>query len=186
MPDRSSFDALRESRIVAFSAGTILLVAGIVLLVWPDRTLTVVARLVGLLVAVAGVAQILEAVSVRQAGTHWGVLLLRGILNLATGALLLFWPGITITVLVWLAGLNFIITGILGLVATRSVPRGVNRSVLLGQSAIAIIFGLVLVVWPDATVAVVAFVAGIGLALLGLSLLYTGFRLARPARAAQA
>jgi uncharacterized membrane protein HdeD (DUF308 family) len=183
MPDRSSLDTVRESRILAFSAGTILLVAGVILLFWPDRTITVVARLVGLLIAVAGIAEILEAISVRHEGTHWGLLLLRGILNLATGVVLIGWPGITLTVLVWLAGLNFIITGILGLIASRSIARDLDRSSLIGQSVIAIVFGLVLVVWPDATLAVVALIAGIGLALLGISLLYTGFQLARPARA---
>src|SRR3954451_13303823 len=183
MADGSSLDSFRESRVLASSTGTILVLAGIVLLVWPDRTLTVVARLVGLLIAVAGIAEILEALSVRREGTHWGLLLLRGILNLATGVLLIFWPGITLTVLVWLAGLNFIITGIVGLIAARSIPRDLDRSSLTGQSIIAIVFGIVLVAWPDATVAVVAFVAGIGLALLGASLLYTGFQLARPSRA---
>ena len=183
MPDRTTLDTLRESRLLAFTSGTLLLVAGIVLLFWPDRTLTVVARFVGLLIAVSGIAEILEALSVRGRGTGWGLLLLRGLLNLATGVLLLVWPGITLTVLVWLAGINFIVTGLLGLLAYRSLPAELDRSTLVGRSIVAIVFGVVLVAWPDSTLTVVAFVAGLGLALLGLLLLFSGFKLARLSRA---
>jgi len=57
--DRSSLDVLRGSRVVAYTLGAITLVAGLVLLFWPDRTVTVVARLTGILLIIVGVRDFL-------------------------------------------------------------------------------------------------------------------------------
>lgn len=48
--DRSSLDVLRGFRILAYSIGAITFVAGLVLLIWPSATLSVVGYLVAALV----------------------------------------------------------------------------------------------------------------------------------------
>ena len=108
-------EVLRGSRIVAYTLGAITLVAGLVLLFWPDRTITVVARLTGILLIVVGVGDLLETFRNHRQGSYWGLLALRGVINVGFGAALLFWPGVTISVVVWLFGLDLVLTGVLGL-----------------------------------------------------------------------
>jgi uncharacterized membrane protein HdeD (DUF308 family) len=176
--DRSTLDALRSSKVVAYSLGAITLGAGLVLLFWPDRTITVVARLAGLLVALVGTADVIETVRNHRSGSYWGLLLVRGLLNLAFGLALLFWPSITVTVMVWLFGLDLVLTGILGLVVFRRMPDDF-RAPTRNRSIATIVFGLVVLIWPSATLTVVAFLVAALLVVFGLILLWSGWILGK-------
>jgi len=181
--DRSTIDLLRSSRIMAWAVGLLSLAAGIVLIAWPDRTVLVVARLVGVLFAVTGLGQCLEALTSHRRGSYWGLLLLRGVVNLGFGLALVFWPGVTVTVAVWLLGINLIVTGVLGLAAGTQVPKELGRSSFFLHGAVALVFGLIIVIWPDVSAGVLtgglAILVGIGLVLLGLVFLATAYQLGR-------
>jgi uncharacterized membrane protein HdeD (DUF308 family) len=176
--DRSTLDVLRGSRILAYSLGLITLLAGLVLLFWPDRTITVVARLTGVLLIVVGLADLLETFRNHRSGSYWGLLALRGVINLGFGLALLFWPSVTISVVVWLFGLDLVLTGLLGLVIRGRMPTE-YRSAMLTRSILTIVFGLAIMIWPDATVSVVAVVVAALLILFGLVLLWTGWTLGK-------
>lgn len=178
------FALLRTSRALALVGGLIALGAGIVVLAWPDRTITVIARVVGIFLILGGLAQIIDALMTRKAGTYWGFVLLRGVLDLAIGVVAVVWPDITIWVLVVLIGLELIIGGFISLVISMRVPKELEaRSRYLWRGILSIIGGLVVIVWPDATVLVVAVVLGIYLVIFGLVLLYTGYQLGKIDRA---
>lgn len=179
MDDRSTMDLLRGSRVAAYTIGALSLIAGIVLLVWPDRTITVVARLVGILVLVVGVAGAAEAITTHRKGSYWGLYLVRGIIDIAFGALLLFWPSITVTVAVWLLGLDLVITGIIGFIMAFQIPKELGRSVVLVRSVIGIVLGVVIMAWPSATLSVLAFLAAAAFILVGLVLLVSGYQLSK-------
>lgn len=178
---RSTMDVLRGSRILAYSVGVLTLAAGAVLLFWPDRTIVVVARLAGILIGVVGIGELIEAVTHRSKGSYWGLLLLRGAANLVAGGLLLFWPDITTTVLVWVFGLDLVLTGIVGLIASRQVPKDLRSSLTL-RSIIGILFGIVVMAWPSATLSVVAIIVALQLVAIGLLLLWSGYQLSRAER----
>src|SRR5690349_7342608 len=94
--NRSAVDVVRESKMLAYTVGAITLVAGLVLLFWPDRTLPVVARLAGLLLLSAGIGDLIETIRNHRGMSYWALLLLRAVVNIAFGAALLFWPGPTV------------------------------------------------------------------------------------------
>ncbi|MCU0312300.1 MAG: DUF308 domain-containing protein [Acidimicrobiales bacterium] len=179
MDDRSSMDLLRGSRIIAYTIGALALIAGIVLLFWPDRTITVVARVVGILILVVGFGQAIEAVTTHRKGSYWGLLLLRGVVNLVAGALLLFWPSITVTVIVWLLGIELVLSGILGLIASTQVPKDMGKSGIVVQALVAIVLGIIIMVWPSATLTVMAVLGAIVLIVLGVMFLVSGFQLSK-------
>jgi uncharacterized membrane protein HdeD (DUF308 family) len=179
--DRSTLDVLRGSRVVAYTLGAITLVAGMVLLFWPDRTITVVARLTGILLIIVGVGDLLETFRNHRQGSYWGLLALRGLINLGFGAALLFWPGVTLHVVVWLFGLDLVITGLLGLVIRGQMPPE-YRSAMLTRSILTIIFGLLVMIWPSATLSVVAFIVAALLILFGLILLWSGWTISKAAK----
>jgi uncharacterized membrane protein HdeD (DUF308 family) len=179
MDDRSTIDLLRGSRITAYTIGVLSLIAGIVLLFWPDRTIVVVARLVGILILVIGVGQIIEAITTHRQGSYWGLLAFRGLINVIAGALLLFWPDITVTVVVWLLGLELVLVGLIGLFAATRVPKEMGRTPLVVQAVIGIALGVVIMVWPSATLSVIAVLAAIVMIVFGLMLLASGYQLSK-------
>lgn len=177
--DRSTMDLLRGSRILSYSIGLISLVAGIVLLAWPNRTVHVVAVILGILFVVSGFGQAAEAITTHRKGTYWGLLLIRGLINLGIGLALIFWSTATITAVVWLIGLDFVVTGLIALVVSFLLPKDMGRGKLLLEALITIAVGVVIMVWPTATKNVLGVVLGIALVLLGLLFLITGFQLSK-------
>jgi uncharacterized membrane protein HdeD (DUF308 family) len=177
--NRSTMDLLRGSRITAYAIGALSLVAGIVLLVWPDRTWTVVARVIGILLVVIGFGQAVEAVTTHRQGRYWGLLLLRGVINLGVGLALLFWPSATVNVVVWLVGLDLVITGLLAFIVGFQVPKEMGRSGFLVQAVVTVVLGVLIMAWPDATLTVVSVIVAIVLILFGLVLLASGYQLSK-------
>jgi uncharacterized membrane protein HdeD (DUF308 family) len=183
--DRSSLDVLRGSRILAYTIGAITLVAGLVLLFWPHSTINVVARLAGILILAVGVVDLVETFRNHRSGSYWGLLALRGVLNVGFGLVLVFWPHITITVLVWVFGIDLVLTGVLGLAVFRQLPDDYRRPTL-NRAIVTIVFGLLVVIWPSATLSVVAFIVAALLIVFGLILLWSGYVLSQASRAAPA
>ena len=133
---------LRASRLTAFVAGVIALFGGIVLLLWPDSTVKVVAVLLGIVFVVTGLGQVLDAISSRTTGSHWGWLLLKGLVDLAFGVALIVWPGPTVWVVVVIIGLELIISGIASVIASLRAPKEYEtRSRWLWRGVIAIVAG---------------------------------------------
>ena len=177
--DRSTMDLLRGSRITAYSIGFISLVAGLVLLFRPDRELQIIAIILGFLFVVSGFSQVAEAVTTHRKGSYWGLLVIRGLINFGIGLALIFWTGATLTAIIWLVGLDFVITGLLAIVVSFMIGKDGGRRGLLIEGLITIAIGIVIMAWPEATTSVLGVVIGIGLTLLGLLFLFSGYQLSK-------
>ncbi len=103
----SAFQRRSAGRVVA---GVIVLLLGLMLIVWPELSAKGVAVLFGCALLVWGAITTIVAVVERAAG--WLVLAAPGALLALLGLVLIAWPGITITFLVMLIGLNVIASGI--------------------------------------------------------------------------
>ena len=115
----------------------------------------------------------LGAVSPATAGV-----ILRALINLGFGLALVFWPGISVGVLVWLIGLDFVIAGAIGLLV-RGQMAPEFKSAITSRSIVTILFGIAIMVWPSATVSVVAFLVGALLVLIGLIFLWSGYQISK-------
>lgn len=101
--------------------------------------------------------------------SHWWVLLIDGILTILFGIAAIFWPGLTLLVLVYLFGAYALVDGIFTIVAAFQV-RKVSSDwgwMLIGGIA-GVIVGLLVFFWPRITslvlfylIAAWAFVTGI-------------------------
>jgi uncharacterized membrane protein HdeD (DUF308 family) len=176
---RSTMDVVRQSRILAYSIGLATVIVGAVLLFWPEASVRVVALIVGVISVVVGIGESFDAITTHRKGSYWGLLFLRGLVNIAVGVALVFWPGITVSVIVWVWGLGIIVTGILGLIASWQVPKDMGRTELRVRSGVGALVGVLVVVWPSATVRVLTVVVGVGLVVFGLLLFWSGFELRR-------
>jgi uncharacterized membrane protein HdeD (DUF308 family) len=83
---------------------------------------------------------------------NWRALALRGLVALLFGLVVLFWPGLVLTVLAVLFGLYAAVDGAITFVpALRSPERGAQRSLPLAEGAVGIVAGLVAILWPGLT-----------------------------------
>ena len=106
-------------------AGALAIAAGIALLVWPGRGLYTLAVFIGIFVVVSGVIHIVGAIVNRHAPNWWLVLIL-GLIEVPIGIWAMRRPGLTLAVIVTLAGVWAIVTGIWQIVIAfdiRSLPR---------------------------------------------------------------
>jgi uncharacterized membrane protein HdeD (DUF308 family) len=84
--------------------------------------------------------------------TNWRALALRGLIALLFGFVVLFWPGLVLTVLSILFGIYAAVDGAITLVpALRSPDRGTRRTLPLAEGVVGIIAGLVALLWPGLT-----------------------------------
>jgi uncharacterized membrane protein HdeD (DUF308 family) len=83
---------------------------------------------------------------------NWRALALRGLVALLFGLVVLFWPGLVLTVLAVLFGLYAAVDGAITFVPVlRSPDPGPQRTLPLTEGAVGIVAGLVAILWPGLT-----------------------------------
>ncbi len=92
--------------------GFIALLAGLALLVRPGASVLAVLLVIAFWLVVAGVADLLRGITVRQG--RWSSILL-GVVEIAIGVILVADPDIGVTTIALIAGIGFILRGILEL-----------------------------------------------------------------------
>jgi uncharacterized membrane protein HdeD (DUF308 family) len=104
----------------------------------------------------------------------WWYLILRGVLALALGAFALFWPSLTLGVLVTVVGIFCVIDGGTGLAFTVRNPE---LREYLAVALLTLILGAVLVIWSTAAVKFVLILFGAWLVFVGGGQIVSGRRL---------
>jgi uncharacterized membrane protein HdeD (DUF308 family) len=151
-------------------AGLLALAGGLVLLVNPGAGLRLVRWLLGLFLLGWGVLRLVHAVAARPGDRAW--LVVSGLLIGLGGVLVLTWPGITLTALVSvlvIAGCSFAAVDLVGAVVTRRTNPRWWLYLLRGLGTLVLV--LLLLAWPDRTLAAVRVLTGILLILWGASTL---------------
>ncbi|MFC4504702.1 MULTISPECIES: HdeD family acid-resistance protein [Streptomyces] len=142
------------------------LVPGILILVWPDETLHVLAVLIGLYLLVTGAFRFVAAFG-REAHERTTGLLL-AVLYVLAGVLCLRHPLQTIAALSLIVGVLWLVSGILTLhtaLAAKDLP---HRGVVLAAGLLAIVAGIVVLALPTESARALTRLLGLWLVLLGL------------------
>jgi uncharacterized membrane protein HdeD (DUF308 family) len=109
---------------------------------------------------------------------NWRALALRGLVALIFGLLVLFWPGLVLTVLALLFGIYAALDGAITLVpALRSQERGTQRTLPLAEGAVGIVAGLVALLWPGLTTSGLVYVIAVWALLTGVLKILTAILL---------
>jgi uncharacterized membrane protein HdeD (DUF308 family) len=106
----------------------------------------------------------------------WWYLILRGVFALALGAFALFWPNLSIGILVTVVGAFCILDGSIGLAFTF---KDTDLREYLVVSVLTIAIGLVLVIWSTGAVKFVLILFGAWLVFVGGGQIMSGRRLPR-------
>lgn len=144
------------------------LVTGVLVLVWPNETLHVLAVLFGLYLLAIGVFRFV-AVFAREGHGERLPELLMAVLYVLAGVLCLRNPLQTIAALSLIVGVVWLVSGVLTLytaLATENLP---HRGVVLGAAVLGIVAGIVVLALPAESARALTRLLGLWLILLGLA-----------------
>jgi uncharacterized membrane protein HdeD (DUF308 family) len=159
-----------------------LLAVGIMLLVWPRESLTLVAILIGAALVVSGVVRLVEGFTAdRESGGMRAGYVVIGLLAILAGIYLLRHHALSLFLVSFVAGVYFIAHGIsdLGVAFSGQAPARGLRAVL-GLFSIAA--GILMVVWPSITLVLFLTLVAAWLMFYGLVLCAIAFGLIRASR----
>ena len=168
-------------RVAAGVLGVAVLAVGIVLIFRPVTAAHALALLIGLGFVLAGLLEM----AVGWNSAHRGAVVALGALLVIGGIGAAVWPSVTLWTLVLITGLSLLLHGIARIaVAVAARHEAAGWGWLAAAGAVNVVFGVLAIAWPQATVFVLSLVLGIQVALFGLVLLgaaFAGFRPAGPA-----
>jgi uncharacterized membrane protein HdeD (DUF308 family) len=163
--------------------GALTVVVGILVLVWPGHTLVALAVLFGLQLVVMGLFRLVAAITTTDAtGGARALMAILGLLGLVIGLWALRHIDLALSVLAIFLGIYWIIDGVVEIFTAISYPELPGRGWVVVSGLLAILFGIVVLVWPKPSLLVLAVILGIFLLLFGALQLLIAFGLRQASR----
>jgi uncharacterized membrane protein HdeD (DUF308 family) len=167
-----------------------MIAVGILLLVWPKATLTVVAILIGAALIVTGLLRLVDGITARSdvkgAGEVGGGMraadIVIGLLAIVVGLYALKHHSLTVVVLALVVGVIWIIHGIGELIVAAGSGNVPGRGLRAVTGLVSLAAGLVILFWPGITLILLVTILGAWLLFYGLMLAVLALRLRREAR----
>ncbi len=157
--------------------GIALIILGVLAIAVPLFAASIVTALLGVMLLLAGVAQLVYAWSARGAGSHL-LMGLVGVVYLLVGVYLVLHPARALVTLTLLLAMYFLVEGVVELVVYFRTRAGHHAGWILWNGIITLILGAVILAqWPFSSVWVLGTLVGISLLMSGIARL--SFR-ARP------
>ncbi|KOY53630.1 HdeD family acid-resistance protein [Streptomyces sp. XY332] len=144
------------------------LIPGILVLVWPDETLHILAVIIGLQLLVAGVFRFVAAFSHSSDGGSRLAAVLVSMLAFLAGVLVLRHPMQTIGALSLILGVFWLLTGVLTAYTAIADRRLFHRGLLFGLGVLAAVAGIVVLCFPVDSAVALTRLLGLWLVLLGV------------------
>lgn len=164
----------REWPVVMF-VGFLTLALGVIVVAWPDQTLVVISVLFGIQLLLMGLFRLISAFSSDAIAP--GLTGFVGVLGMVAGVAVIRHPFETVAVLATILGIVWIVSGAIDFISSVADSQLEDRFWVGLMGLITVIAGIVVVSWPQPTVTVIAWIAGIYLLVLGLTTIYGAFRL---------
>ena len=163
--------------VLAFGIAAV--IAGLITVVWPGRTVMVLVIVLGVFLLFAGTVEVGWSLAERGA-PGWGIILFRGIVDIVTGIIVLAWPDVTVFALaLLLAAWLFVYAAMTLWYAYRHRNERPNTGHFVLKGVAALVVAVITVAWPSITVLVVALVIGIDLIFFGAMLIALALTLRR-------
>ncbi len=156
---------------VLVALGIVALVFGVLVLANIWASIQLVAIFAGLFLVFAGVLQFFVGGSAGR-----GKRIFSGVLAVAAGLLLIFWPDASVKTVAIIIGVAFLVWGIAVAVAAISA-RGEGSGVVVGFGAVLAVIGLIFILWPGPTVSLLMILVGLSAVLFGISCIVQGLAL---------
>ena len=156
--------------------GVLALGLGLSALIWPKLTIALLVQLIGVYALLDGITGLISNLRNRDLSQY----LLPSLVSLAVGAVLLFWPGMTVKWLLIMLGILVLFHGVNLLIAGRSTQQDdSDRALMMKMGAVLAVIGLVLIVWPGAGTVTISWVVSALAFVVGAILVFIALRLRR-------
>ncbi len=164
--------------LVIFTAAVAFLAVGVILLVWPTATLTVVAILIGIALVVTGLMRLFDGFTAKdESGGRRVADVVIGALAVIVGIYCLRHHALSIAIVAFIVGVFWLLYGIIDL-AVAATARGLPGRGLRAIGGLFSVFaGLLVLFWPAITVLLVVIILGIWLIFYAAVLMVLAFSL---------
>jgi len=180
-PSSSALEPLRAKRGWIIALGIVYLIAGLVALGSIVLATIVSVFVVGIMMLIAGVAEVFHAFQIKTWGRFLFWLLL-GALYIIAGFLTFENPLLAAALLTLLLGVSLIVSGIMRIVLAFSMKEGMPWIWVVVSGAITLLLGLIILArWPVSSLYILGLFLGIDLIFAGAGWLAVGFGLGRRA-----
>jgi uncharacterized membrane protein HdeD (DUF308 family) len=165
--------------------GIVTLVVGVLVLIWPDRTVVALAVLFGIQLVLAGIFRFVMALAAdEESGTTRVLLALLGVLSFIVGLYALRHILVSIVALALLLGIFWIVNGAIELFTALSHRAMPSRGWMIFMGLLSIVAGVVALVYPGISLLALAIVLGVWLLVFGIMEIFLAFRARSVGRAA--
>jgi uncharacterized membrane protein HdeD (DUF308 family) len=149
--------------------GLVTLALGVVVLVWPGKSVLVAAALFGVYLLASGIAQTIASFTIHVPGSSPVLLFLSGVLSVALGAFAFydFNNDAAVWVLATWIGVGFLFQGVAATVLAIKHQELPERGWHIFMGVLSVLAGMVLVALPFSSIVVLAIVAGAWLVVIG-------------------
>jgi len=166
------------------AAGIGAIVVGIVLLIWPKATLTIVAVLIGISLIIAGLLRLIDGFTAHDAsGGRRVAHVLIGLLAIVVGLYCIRHYNVTIAALAIIVGLFWVLHGIADITVGLMAGPYPGRGMTVAAGVLSLAAGLIVLFWPTISVTVLVAVIGIWLIVYGFVMATTAYGLRRAGNA---
>jgi uncharacterized membrane protein HdeD (DUF308 family) len=164
--------------------GLLTIALGVLILVWPGKSILVASVLFGVYLLVTGFAEIYLAFALPAvSGANRILLFISGALSLVLAILAFrhFGEGYAVLLLsIWI-GVGFIFQGVAEITTAVGYPELPGRGWYVFAGVITVIAGIVVLAWPFDSIVVLALVTGVWLVVIGLMQVVRSFQIRRDA-----
>lgn len=158
--------------------GVAALIFGVLAFGWPGITLVAFVMVFAAYAIIDGVFAMAAAVNASRTGERWWALLLEGLLGLGVGLIAFSVPAMTAFFLLYLIAAWSLITGVFEVITAVRLRKEISNEWLMGLSGIAsILFGLLLIIFPQAGALALVWWIGAYALVFGVLLLALALRL---------
>ncbi|MET8636176.1 HdeD family acid-resistance protein [Streptomyces sp. NPDC004074] len=167
---------------VVLATGVASLILGILVLVWPGPSLLAAGVLFGLYLIISGVLQLASAFGTHKATSLRVLAFISGALSILLGLFCFRGPMESILLLALWIGIGWLIRGITQIMAAAHDPAVPARGWQILLGVVTFVAGVVLIVSPFTSIAVLTLVAGWWLLVVGVVEIVTAIRIRGRAR----
>lgn len=166
---------------VLLFAGILSLAVGVVALVWPGKTVLVVAIVFAIWLIVSGIFSLVRGFAHGLTGGMRALFIITGILSLVLGIFAIRGEFQELYILSLFIGIGFLFRGFASLFLGFESKEGRGSNIFFG--IVMIIGGIVVLVWPGISLITLTWVVGIWLIIIGIYEIIAAFSVKRMARA---
>lgn len=174
---------LRDTRSLLISGGVVSIVIGIILLVWPKATVTVLAILLGIQLIALGILIMVASLAGDTSVGEKVLGLFLGLLGILAGVAVFGRPLQTVAVVVVVIGAFWVVGGVVEFLGGLFGWAYGSRWLAMLSGALSVVAGIIALSWPAPTVAVLVWLIGIWSVIAGVVRLILGLRIPKTAAA---